>query len=160
LPFTAVDDYDTYRRLVLAAVAGGLDAGVFSAGVADYRPRHPHPGKIASGRTDLRLELEPTAKVIDEVSEVDPDLPIVSFKYLEAVSPEELLAVARRRLNRSSLVVANRGEEVRGGEQIAWLVSRAGERRLEGKPAIAAAIADHLELLPASAPQRLIRGDA
>jgi phosphopantothenoylcysteine decarboxylase/phosphopantothenate--cysteine ligase len=160
LPFTAVDDYDTYRRLVLAAVAGGLDAGVFSAGVADYRPRHPHPGKIASGRTDLRLELEPTAKVIDEVSEVDPDLPIVSFKYLEAVSPEELLAVARRRLNRSSLVVANRGEEVRGGEQIAWLVSRAGERRLEGKPAIAAAIADHLELLPAFAPQRLIRGDA
>jgi hypothetical protein len=98
--------------------------------------------------------------VIDEVSQVDPDLPIVSFKYLEAVSPEELLAVARRRLNRSSLVVANRGEEVRGGEQIAWLVSRAGERRLEGKPAIAAAIADHLELLPASAPQRLIRGDA
>ena len=160
LPFTPVDDYDTYRRLVLAAVAGGLDAAVFSAGVADYRPRHPHPGKIASGRTDLRLELEPTAKVIDEVSEVDPDLPIVTFKYLEAVSPEELLAVARRRLNRSSLVVANRGEEVRGGEQIAWLVSRAGERRLEGKPAIAAAIADHLELLPAFAPQRLIRGDA
>jgi len=128
--------------------------------VADYRPRHPHPGKIASGRTNLRLELEPTAKVIDQVGAADPGLPIVSFKYLEAVSPEELLAVARRRLDRSSLVVANRGEEVRGGEQIAWLVSRSGERRLEGKPAIAAAIADHLELLPAPDPQREIRGDA
>ncbi|MFM7264909.1 MAG: phosphopantothenoylcysteine decarboxylase [Cyanobium sp.] len=158
LPFSVVEDYDAYRGLVLAAMASGLDAGVFSAGVADYRPRHPHPGKIGSGRTDLRLELEPTAKVIDQVSAADPGLTMVSFKYLEGVSPDELLAVARRRLDRSSLVVANRGEEVSGGEQIAWLVSRSGERRLEGKPAIAAAIADHLELLPA--PQRGITGDA
>ena len=149
LPFTPAEDYDDYRQKVLAAVASGLDAGVFSAGVADYRPRHPHPGKIASGQRSLSLVLEPTAKVIDLVRERDPSLPIVSFKYLEGVSPEELLAVARRRLERASLVVANRGEEVRGHEQVAWLVSREGEQRLEGKPAIAAAIADHLQRLPA-----------
>jgi phosphopantothenoylcysteine decarboxylase/phosphopantothenate--cysteine ligase len=160
LPFTTVDDYDDYQRKVLNAVEGGLDGGVFSAGVADYRPRHPHPGKIASGRGDLRLELEPTVKVIDQVREADPGLAIVSFKYLEAVTPEELLTVARRRLDRSSLVVANRGEEVRGVDQIAWLVSRAGERRLEGKPAIAAAIADHLEGVPARDPESALRKDA
>jgi phosphopantothenoylcysteine decarboxylase/phosphopantothenate--cysteine ligase len=143
-----VDDYESYRQQVLAAVAAGLDAAVLSAGVADYRPRHPQAGKIASGRLDLRIELEPTGKVIDEVQDTDPGLPLVSFKYQEGVSTEELLAVARQRLERSSLVVANRGEEVRGRDQRAWLVSREGERRLEGKPAIAAAIADHLEGLP------------
>jgi hypothetical protein len=60
-----------------------------------------------------------------------------------------LLAVARSRLGGATLVVANRGEEVQGQEQIAWLVSQHGENRVEGKPAIAAAIADHLEAIPA-----------
>ncbi|MEB3255800.1 MAG: phosphopantothenoylcysteine decarboxylase [Synechococcaceae cyanobacterium] len=148
LPCTPVHDYDDYRHKVLTAVRCGLDAGVFSAGVADYRPRAPRPGKIASGEPELRLDLVPTAKVIDAVGAADPSLPIVSFKYLEGVAEEELLAVARARLARSSLVVANRGEEVRGLEQTAWLVSEAGELRLEGKGAIAASIADHLETLP------------
>ncbi len=149
LPCSPVADYDTYQRLVLAAVADGLDGGVFSAGVADYRPQRPHPGKIASGAANLSLHLEPTAKVIDQVHATDPELPVVSFKYLEGVSSDSLLAVARRRLDRSSLVVANLGEEVRGTDQAAWLVSRAGEQRLVGKTTIAAGIADHLERLPA-----------
>jgi phosphopantothenoylcysteine decarboxylase/phosphopantothenate--cysteine ligase len=148
LPCTPVPDYDAYRRLVLAAVTEGLDAGVFSAGVADYRPRRPHPGKIPSGEQHLSLDLEPTAKVIDQVRAADPGLPIVSFKYLEGVQTEELLKVARGRLDRSSLVVANRGEEVCDSAHAAWLVSRADEQRLEGKAAIAAGIADHLECIP------------
>lgn len=148
LPCTPVHDYDDYQRKVLAAVRSGLDAGVFSAGVADYRPRTQRPGKIASGQPELRLDLVPTAKVIDAVGAADPALPIVIFKYLEGVSEQELLAVARSRLVRSSLVVANRGEEVRGTAQTAWLVNREGARRLEGKGAIAAAIAEHLEGLP------------
>ncbi len=149
LPCTPVHDYDDYQHKVLTAVQAGLDAGVFSAGVADYRPRAPWRGKIASGQQELRLDLVPTGKVIDAVGAADPALPIVSFKYLEGVGEEELLGVARARLAHSSLVVANRGEEVRGLEQTAWLVSREGARRLEGKGAIAAAIADHLERLPA-----------
>jgi len=149
LPFTPIDDYDGYREKVLAAVRSGLDAGVFSAGVADYRPSHPQAGKIPSGQSTLRLDLEPTAKVIDAVRQVDPDLPVVTFKYLEGCSEAELLAVARSRLEGATLVVANRGEEVQGQEQIAWLVSHHGENRVEGKPAIAAAIADHLEGIPA-----------
>lgn len=100
----------------------------------------------------LRLELEPTAKVIAAVQAADGGLPIVSFKYLEGCSEAELLAVARSRLEGSTLVVANRGEEVQGQEQIAWLVSQGGEKRVEGKPAIAAAIADHLEGVPSRHP--------
>jgi hypothetical protein len=42
-------------------------------------------------------------------------------------------------------VVANRAEEVQGEEQTAWLVDAEGAQRVQGKGAIAAALADRLE---------------
>ncbi|MFM8276907.1 MAG: phosphopantothenoylcysteine decarboxylase [Cyanobium sp.] len=144
LPQRWVDSYDSYQQQVLEAVAGGLDAGVFSAAVADYRPIQASTTKTASGQPRWRLELQPTAKVIEMVRQADPQLYMVTFKYLEHASVEELLAEARRRLTRYQLVVANRGAETRGAAQTAWLVSAAGVQQLEGKPAIAAGIADHL----------------
>ena len=145
IPHQLASSFDDYRARVLAAVAGGLDAGIFSAAVADYRPRLVHPGKLASGQPDLQLELEPTEKVIDQVRAAAPALPMVTFKLLEGVSEAELLAVARSRLDRFELVVANRAEAVQGAQQSAWLVSAGGESQHHGKPAIAAAIADWLE---------------
>lgn len=154
LPEVAVaPTYDAYRELVLAAVAAGAEAAVLSAAVADYRPRQVVAGKIPSGQREWRLELESTEKVIEAVAAVAPGLPIVSFKYMEGVSHGELMAEARRRLERYAVVVANRGEEISDALQVAWIVSAAGERRVEGKPAIAAAIADALEGL--LAPQAL-----
>jgi phosphopantothenoylcysteine decarboxylase/phosphopantothenate--cysteine ligase len=146
IPHHLVSSFDDYRDQVLAALAGGLDAGIFSAAVADYRPRQVHPGKLASGEASLSLELEPTEKVIDQVRAAAPRLPMVTFKVLAGGSDAELLAVARARLDRFELVVANRAEEVRGDEQSAWLVSASGESRYGGKPAIARAIVDWLEL--------------
>ena len=104
-----------------------------------------HAGKLASGQPQLHLELEPTAKVIDLVRQAAPDLPMVTFKVLQGASEQELLAEARRRLERFQLVVANHAEEVHGREQRAWLVSAGGTSRHEGKAAIASAIADWLE---------------
>ena len=154
LPAVAiVPTYDAYRERVLAEVAAGVAAAVLSAAVADYRPKEVVAGKLASGRGDLVLELEPTEKVIEAVAAAAPALPIVSFKYLEGVSHAELMAEARRRLARYAVVVANRGEEITEALQVAWIVTAAGERRVEGKPAIAAAIADALEGL--LAPQSL-----
>jgi phosphopantothenoylcysteine decarboxylase / phosphopantothenate---cysteine ligase len=147
IPHQLVDSFDAYRTRVLEALAAGPDAGIFSAAVADYRPRQVHPGKLASGQPGLALALEPTEKVIDQVRAAAPQLPMVTFKVLQGASDAELLAVARTRLDRSQLVVANRAEEVSGEEQSAWLVSATGESRHVGKPALAAAIADWLERL-------------
>ncbi|MFM7170357.1 MAG: phosphopantothenoylcysteine decarboxylase [Cyanobium sp.] len=153
LPEVAIaPTYDAYKAMVLAEVAAGAEAAVLSAAVADYRPREVVAGKMASGQREWRLELEPTEKVIEQVAAAAPALPIVGFKYLEGVSHEELMAEARRRLERSALVVANRGEEITEALQVAWIVSAAGERRVEGKAAIAAAIADGLEGLVATQP--------
>ncbi|MFN9628771.1 MAG: phosphopantothenoylcysteine decarboxylase [Cyanobacteriota bacterium] len=137
--------YDAYREFVLDEVAAGAAAAVLSAAVADYRPREVRAGKTASGREDWVVALEPTEKVIEAVAAAAPGMPIVSFKYMEGVSHDELMAEARRRLARYAVVVANRGEEISESLQVAWLVSARGERRLEGKAAIAGGIADALE---------------
>lgn len=148
VPWRRVRSYGEYR----AAVREELEArpcrmGVFSAAVADYRPTEVAEGKIPSGGT-LALELVPTAKVVDEVRERHPGLHMVTFKYQERIGHDELMAIARQRLERFEAVVANRGEEVGPeGEQVAWLLARGGAEplRVVGKPRIAAAIADHLE---------------
>jgi len=142
--------YDAYRDMVLERVQSGLFAGVFSAGVADYRPKVVVDGKIVSGSAEYPLMLEPTEKVIDLAMAAAPAMHTIAFKYLEKVSEEELIRVAAKRLDRARLVVATRGEDTRGREQRALMVTRDGVVAVDGKARIAAAIADHLEgLVPA-----------
>lgn len=152
LPVAVAKTYDEYRRLVAEQLAARGDRfGVFTASVADYRPREVGAGKTPSGRASWSLELVPTAKVIREVRERFPELHMVVFKLESGVERDELLAIARRRLAAGyQAVVANRGEEMGpGDEQVAYLVTAAdggGEpRRLVGKPEIARGVAEHLE---------------
>ncbi|MEZ5644514.1 MAG: flavoprotein [Burkholderiaceae bacterium] len=147
VPVTIARSFDEYRDLCLDRVRRGLFAGVFSAGVADYRPRWPVSGKMPSGQTGLSLDLVPTEKVIDLACAADPAMHCVAFKYLEQVDEEELLTVARRRLGRAGLVVATRGEDTREGDQRSWMVTETGETPVDGKMRIARAVADHLEHL-------------
>ena len=147
--------YDAYRDMVLDRVQSGLFAGIFSAGVADYRPKQVVDGKIVSGSAELPLLLEPTEKVIDLAMAAAPAMHTIAFKYLEKVTEEELIRVAAKRLDRARLVVATRGEDTRGREQRALMVTRDGVTPVDGKARIAAAIADHLEGLADPADQRL-----
>ena len=145
IPVTVARTYDAYRDLVLDRVRSGLFAGIFSAGVADYRPVQSVAGKIASGQPRLTLELAPTEKVIDLACAADPAMQCVAFKYLEGVEEAELARVAARRLDRAGLVVATRGEDTAGQAQRALFVTRDGVTPITDKGAIARAIADHLE---------------
>jgi len=146
---TVARTYDAYRDMVLERVRSGPFAGVFSAGVADYRPAEVVDGKIASGAEAYPLMLVPTQKVIDLAMDAAPAMHAIAFKYLEKVDEQTLVRVAAKRLDRVSLVVATRGEDTRGQEQRALLVRRDGVVPIEGKARIAAAIADHLETLAA-----------
>lgn len=145
IPLTVVRTFDEYRDTVLDRVRAGIWAGVYSAGVADYRPRQAVKGKIASGQASLLLDLEPTEKVIDLAMAADPSAHTVAFKYLEGVSEEELIRVASKRLERAGVVVATRGEDTRGTDQRALMVRRDGVTPVEDKRAIAAAISGYLE---------------
>jgi phosphopantothenoylcysteine decarboxylase/phosphopantothenate--cysteine ligase len=162
LPVTVVKTYDQYRRGVAERLSRGVDgrpyrAGIFSAAVADYAPRDVRPGKTPSGETGWTVKMEPTAKVIEEVRDRFPDLYSLVFKYQEGVSLEELAKIARGKIELGfPAVVANRGEEMGAGdEQVAYLFTREGIAAgreplpMEGKRAIARALADHLETVPA-----------
>tara|TARA_R110002073_G_scaffold50034_4_gene132829 strand:- start:1314 stop:2555 length:1242 start_codon:yes stop_codon:yes gene_type:complete len=149
MPITITRTFDAYRDTVVARAQSGLWAGVFSAGVADYRPRQAVQGKIASGQSSLLLELEPTEKVIDMAMDAGGAMHTVAFKYLEGVTEDELVSVAAKRLDRAGLVVATRGEDTRGTEQRALMVTSDGVTPIDNKRAIAAAIADYLEGLAA-----------
>ncbi len=148
LPCRVVRCYDDYRELVSVALRQRRHrAGVFSAAVADYRPTLVRPGKTPSGGVLRQLEMEPVPKVIDEVRAAFPELYMLTFKYQEGISHDELMAIGRERLSAYPAIVVNRGEE-RGpnGEQVAYLMGRQGEpTRLVGKPGIAKGIAEHLE---------------
>jgi len=145
MPVTVTRTYDEYRDTVVARAKSGLWAGIFSAGVADYRPKQAVSGKIASGQASLMLELEPTEKVIDMAMDAGGAMHTIAFKYLEGVTEDELIRVAAKRLDRCGLVVATRGEDTRGTEQRALMVTPQGVTPVDDKRAIAAAIADHLE---------------
>ena len=141
--------FDEYRGAVLDTLADDrYDAGIFSAAVADYKPLEVTAGKIASGGALKSIPLTPTEKVIDLVREKFPKTAMVSFKYQETLTHDELMTIARDRLAKGHLaVVANRGEETGpNGEQIAYIVSESAEpQRFQDKPEIAAGIADFLE---------------
>ena len=146
---TRARTFDEYRGAVLDTLAADeYDAGIFSAAVADYKPQEVTEGKIASGGALKSIPLTPTEKVIDLVHEKFPKMPMVSFKYQENLTHDELMAIAQDRLAKGHLaVVANRGEETGpNGEQIAYIVSKGAEpQRFQDKPEIAAGIADFLE---------------
>ncbi len=146
---TRVGSFDEYRDAVLAALDGQEHAaGIFSAAVADYRAETVVEGKIPSGGALKTLSLTPTEKIIDQVHGRFAGLPMVTFKYEENVTSDELLEIARRRLAKGHLaVVANRGEETGPkGEQVAYIVSNGeAEGPLVGKRNIAIGIADFLE---------------
>ncbi|MEM7592610.1 MAG: bifunctional phosphopantothenoylcysteine decarboxylase/phosphopantothenate--cysteine ligase CoaBC [Cyanobacteria bacterium P01_A01_bin.83] len=148
LPHQIVTSYDQY----LAEVMNQLQQqpyrfGIFSAAVADYRPQQVFPGKIPSGELS-KIDLVPTQKVISEVRAKFPSLGMITFKYQENISHEELIKIAQTRLQQGyKMVVANRGEEHQAtGAQVAYLVTDSTTpQKAVGKKNIAQAIADYLE---------------
>jgi phosphopantothenoylcysteine decarboxylase/phosphopantothenate--cysteine ligase len=149
LPYKIVCTYDEYRREVMAELSQNqYKLGIFSAAVADYQPDKVFPGKIPSGGALQKIDLIPTQKVIGEVKAKFPDLLMTTFKYQENIDHEELMSIAKDRLQQGyQMVVANRGEETgTQGEQIAYLVTKEREAiKAIGKKQIAIAIADYWE---------------
>ena len=157
LPHRVARTYDDYHRLVMEELGKkDYNIGIFSAGVADYKPEEVLPGKTPSGK-NLSLNLVPTKKVITEVKERFPNLFMLTFKYQEGISHDELMSIAQERLRFGyQAIVANRGDETGpSGEQIAHLVMGNGEsREFSGKSGIAIGIANYLEEIRNSDPTR------
>ncbi len=148
LPQQIVTTYDEYLTAVLAELQNNYRYGIFSAAVADYKPSQVFAGKIPSGGTLSKIDLVATQKVISEVRARFPNLGMITFKYQENISHEELINIAQTRLLEGyQMVVANRGEEHQArGAQVAYLVTKESQpEAVVGKQEIAQAIANYLE---------------
>ncbi len=148
LPHVIAEDYSEYKKLVTNKLSEkNYKFAVFSAAVADYQPAEVYDGKIPSGQIS-KIDLLPTEKVIKEVRQKFPDLYMVTFKFEQNISHQELMKISHERLKDGyNAVIANRGEEQGGGdEQVAYLISKnQQEQRLVTKQVIAEAIVKHLE---------------
>ncbi|MGD1918072.1 MAG: bifunctional phosphopantothenoylcysteine decarboxylase/phosphopantothenate--cysteine ligase CoaBC [Pleurocapsa sp.] len=147
IPHKIVTTYDQYCQEVIAELQNDYRYGIFSAAVADYQPKNIFPGKIPSGGALSKIELTTTQKVIGEVRARFPSLGMITFKYQEDITHEELINIAKQRLQQGyQMVVANRGEEhFSTGTQVAYLVTKDSEpEKAIGKPKIAKAIANYL----------------
>lgn len=148
LPHQIINTYQEYRTKVTEELRQQpYRFGIFSAAVADYQPDQVFPGKIPSGGALKTINLVPTPKVIQEVQTSFPELYMVTFKYQENISHEELIAIAQARLKQGyPLIIANRGEEKGiNGEQIAYFVTKKEQpQQVIGKKQIAIKLANYL----------------
>jgi phosphopantothenoylcysteine decarboxylase/phosphopantothenate--cysteine ligase len=147
LPHQIVTTYDEYLTEVMTELQKDYRYGIFSAAVADYQPAQVFPGKIPSGELS-KIDLIPTKKVISEVRAKFPSLKMITFKYQENITHQELIEIATNRLQQGyQMVVANRGEEHQAtGAQVAYLVTKDDTpQKVVGKTEIAKAISNYLE---------------
>jgi phosphopantothenoylcysteine decarboxylase/phosphopantothenate--cysteine ligase len=109
-PYAEVVRAESAADLVAAtrAAVEAADALVSAAAIGDYTLAE-RDEKIRSGEDDLTLTLEPTPKLLDEVREAHPDLPIVGFKTETSGDDETMVEQARDLRDRvdCAFVVAN-----------------------------------------------------
>ncbi|WP_456449900.1 bifunctional phosphopantothenoylcysteine decarboxylase/phosphopantothenate--cysteine ligase CoaBC [Palaeococcus sp. (in: euryarchaeotes)] len=107
------------------------DIVILAAAVGDFTPKEKAQKKIKSGK-ELILELVPTPKIIQRVKEIAPDVFLVGFKAEYGVGEEELIAQARRQIEKakSDVVIANRGEVAFGSEvnEAYWITRESYEK--------------------------------
>jgi phosphopantothenoylcysteine decarboxylase/phosphopantothenate--cysteine ligase len=133
---------------VMAELAGGFDAMISAAAVADYT-LDASSDKIKSGQ-ELVLRLKPTRKILKAVRAAHPELKIMGFKAETNLPEDELIkrAIESMRSSRLDLMVAN--DVGKGGmgteENRVMIIDKEGVYRLaEGKKsAIAGTIIDAL----------------
>lgn len=95
--------------------------------------------KISSDADYQVLFLKKNPKVISLVKQWNPKIQLVGFKLLVGVSPEELINVARKSLekNQAELIVANDLNDITQEQHIAYLIDKTNVIQAKDKQDIA-----------------------
>ncbi|WP_339104546.1 bifunctional phosphopantothenoylcysteine decarboxylase/phosphopantothenate--cysteine ligase CoaBC [Haloterrigena salinisoli] len=147
LPYAAVRSVESASEMLAATreACADADALVSAAAIGDYTVEGSDE-KIRSGQ-QLSLDLEPTPKLIDEIREERPDLPIVGFKTETSGDERAMIEKARETLERAGLafVVANDASVMGADRTAALLVHETDAARYEGtKAGLGGEIADSI----------------
>ncbi|ELY88700.1 phosphopantothenoylcysteine decarboxylase/phosphopantothenate/cysteine ligase [Natrialba hulunbeirensis JCM 10989] len=124
VPYADVQAVESAKEMLAATqeACAEADALVSAAAISDYTVETSDE-KIRSGQ-ELTLALESTPKLIDEIRDAHPDLPIVGFKTETSGEDEQLITKAREMQARADLafVVANDASVMGSDETRALLV--------------------------------------
>ncbi|WP_137289603.1 bifunctional phosphopantothenoylcysteine decarboxylase/phosphopantothenate--cysteine ligase CoaBC [Natronorubrum halophilum] len=147
VPYAAVRSVESASEMLEATreACTDADALVSAAAIGDYTVE-TSAEKIRSGQ-DLTLNLEPTPKLIDEIRDEHPDLPIVGFKTETSGDETAMIDQARKTLERAGLafVVANDASVMGTARTTALLVHGDDAARYEGtKTGLGGEIADSI----------------
>ncbi|MFH0912964.1 MAG: phosphopantothenoylcysteine decarboxylase [Candidatus Omnitrophota bacterium] len=102
--------FEELRRLVIKELeTRKYSIVIHSAAVSDYRPLKTYSSKVRSGLDSWKLNLVPTAKIIDAIKKKDKSLRLVGFKFEPETTKARLIRKGEILLARKSCdtVVAN-----------------------------------------------------
>ncbi|NIB98994.1 bifunctional phosphopantothenoylcysteine decarboxylase/phosphopantothenate--cysteine ligase CoaBC [Halobacterium sp. R2-5] len=150
VPYADTVEVETAEEMLAATreACADADALVSAAAVSDYTV-DASDEKIRSGQ-ELTLDLEPTPKLIDELRDDHPDLPIVGFKAETSGDDAAMVDAARETLERVDLsfVVANDASVMGDADTRVLFVTREDATEFVGsKRALGLRIADDLAAL-------------
>ncbi|MCM8532779.1 MAG: hypothetical protein NE330_16545 [Lentisphaeraceae bacterium] len=105
------------------------DIIIHSSAVSDYKIKNASSGKTPSGKADLSIPLEPTAKLVDRIRQIAPEAFLVKFKLQVGLTPEELYEISFNSLkaSRADLIVANDLDHMDGENHVAFVIDPDGE---------------------------------
>jgi phosphopantothenoylcysteine decarboxylase/phosphopantothenate--cysteine ligase len=135
---------DLQAQLKRRLSAGGYDAVIQCAAVADYTPARATRGKISSDKRGLTLRLVPTPKLLPQIKSWAPRPPLViGFKLTSgADTPARAAAVARLfSAGTVDAAIHNDMAELGAGRARpfrAYVAGRARPEKLAGLPALTA----------------------
>jgi len=137
IPYADLHAVETAAEMLEATIDACSDADtlVSAAAIGDYTLEESSE-KLRSGE-ERTLDLEPTPKVIDEVRDQYPDLPIVGFKTESSGDEGAMISAAEETLERAGLafVVANDASVMGSDRTRALLVHETDAARYEGTKA-------------------------
>ncbi|SEW01527.1 bifunctional phosphopantothenoylcysteine decarboxylase/phosphopantothenate--cysteine ligase CoaBC [Natrinema salifodinae] len=147
VPYADVRQVESAAEMLSATreACAAADALVSAAAIGDYTVEESDE-KIRSGQR-LTLELEPTPKLIDEIRDEYPTLPIVGFKTETSGDEPAMIDQARKTLDRADLafVVANDASVMGAEATTALLVHASDAARYEGtKAGLGGEVADSI----------------
>lgn len=97
------------HQVVKTEMKKKFDIVIMSAAVADYVPVNPSKTKIKSTRTELKISLKKTPKIIDHIKKYQKNVFLVGFKAETNLSKNQLIKLAQKKLKESNsdIIVAN-----------------------------------------------------
>lgn len=122
--------YDDLAELIESEFdENSYDIVIHSSAVSDYKIKNASNGKTPSGKNDLSIPLEPTAKLVDRIREKAPEAFLVKFKLQVGLTKEELYDIAFNSLKASNanLIVANDLDHMDGENHVAYVIDPDGQ---------------------------------